>query len=90
MQREAGRALEQGLEASHAVRPEGVVTQVQLHQLGPGCDESFPERDLGTEELMLSFTDRDQVLLLCQALPALGGHLAGGDPAETQTVSVQS
>ena len=53
MQREAGGALEQGLEASHTVRPEGVVTQVQLHQLGPGRDESLPERDLGTEELVL-------------------------------------
>lgn len=52
VQREAGGALEQGLEASHAVRPEGVVTQVQLHQLGPGRDESLPERDLGTEELV--------------------------------------
>ena len=52
VQCEAGGTLEQGLEASHAVGPEGVVTQVQLHQLGPGRDESLPERDLGTEELV--------------------------------------
>ena len=43
VQCEAGGALEQGLEASHAIRPEGVVTQVQLYQLGPGRDESLPE-----------------------------------------------
>lgn len=41
MQGEAGRALEQGLEASHTVGPECVVAEVQLHQLGPGCDESL-------------------------------------------------
>lgn len=39
VQGEAGGALEQGLEASNAVRPERVVAEVQLHQLGPGGDE---------------------------------------------------
>lgn len=38
---EAGGALEQGLKASHPIRPEGVVAQVQLHQLRPGGDESL-------------------------------------------------
>lgn len=42
MKGEAGRALEQSLKASHAVGPECVVAQVQLHQLRPGCDESLP------------------------------------------------
>lgn len=42
MKGEAGGALEQGLKASHAVGPECVVAQVQLHQLRPGCDESLP------------------------------------------------
>lgn len=43
VQGEAGGALEQGLESSHAVGPKRVVTQVQLHQLSPGCDESLPK-----------------------------------------------
>lgn len=60
-QGEAGRALEQGLEASNTVWPECIVTEVQLHQLRARRDEALPEGDLGKEEA-------------CQSIPQTRGH----------------
>lgn len=46
LQSVACRALEQSLKATHTVWPKGIVTQVQLHQLGSSSNKCIPQRDL--------------------------------------------
>lgn len=42
VQGEAGWALEEGLEASHSIRPKGIVAEVEFHQLRSCSDEPLP------------------------------------------------
>lgn len=46
LQSEAGRTLQQCLEATHTIWSKGIVTQVQLHQLGTCSDEGLPQGSL--------------------------------------------